>query len=322
MAPTRAAPRPLANTHNQGFNNYECSASGAAPERPSPGAERASLQTEERRRPGAERAVAAAAALDHGDSTNYRLWYESAVRRHDNPKPLKQAPPSPPRRAQLLELPAELQREITAYYCGLECPLPEALDRMAAYQGWLAELDDIRHNVKIGDQEVIVRTLRQWAESGVVSVHPRPPVRRSPHPELWHRSAEEIAMYRRQAFGLFRWRLHYYRTWEKVARVFRAVGERLRGLSPFRTEESDPEPEPEPEPQPEPEAEPAEEPAAEPTEEPTAEPAAESAEESTAEPAAEPPEEPRVLGQPRLLGRREFVPYTGPRYAPYDPELE
>ena len=45
-----------------------------------------------------------------------------------------------------------------------------------------------------------MRTLRQWAESGVVSVHPRPPVRRSPHPELWHRSAEEIAMYRRQAF--------------------------------------------------------------------------------------------------------------------------
>ena len=79
-------------------------------------------------------------------------------------------------------------------------------------------------------------------------------------------------MYRRQAFGLFRWRLHYYRTWEKVARVFRAVGERLHGLSPFRAEESDPEPEPEPEPQPEPEAE--------------------SAEESTAEPAAEPPEEP------------------------------
>ena len=321
MAPTRAAPRPLANTHNQGFNNYECSDSGAAPERPSPGAERASLQTEERRRPGAERALAAAAALDHGDDTNYELWYASAVRRHDNPKPLKQAAEAP-RKAHLLELPAELQRDITAYYCGLECPLPEALDRMAAYQAWLAELDDIRHNVKIGDQEVIVRTLRQWAESGVVSIHPRPPVRRSPHPELWHRSAEEIAMYRRQAFGLFRWRLHYYRTWEKVARVFRAVGERLRGLSPFRTEESDPEPEPEPEPQPEPEAEPAEEPAAEPTEEPTAEPAAESAEESTAEPAAEPAEEPRVLGQPRLLGRREFVPYTGPRYAPYDPELE
>ena len=318
MAPTRAAPRPLANTHNQGFNNYECSASGAAPERPSPGAERASLQTEERRRPGAERAVAAAAALDHGDSTNYRLWYESAVRRHDNPRPIIKAPPAPPRKARLLALPAELQREITAYYCGLECPLPEALDRQAAYQAWLAELDDIRHNVKIGDQEVIVRTLRQWAESGVVSVHPRPPVRRSPHPELWHRSAEEIAMYRRQAFGLFRWRLHYYRTWEKVAKILRSVGERLRGLSPFRAEESNPEPEP----QPEPEAEPAEEPAAEPTEEPTAEPAAESAEESTAEPAAEPPEEPRVLGQPRLLGRREFVPYTGPRYAPYDPELE
>ena len=37
---------------------------------------------------------------------------------------------------------------------------------------------------------------------------------------------------------------------------------------------------------------------------------------------AEQTEEPRVLGQPRLLGRREFVPYDGPRYAPYDPELE
>ena len=122
-------------------------------------------------------------------------------------------------------------------------------------------------------------------------------------------------MYRRQAFGLFRWRLHYYRTWEKVARVFRAVGERLRGLSPFRTEESDPEPEPEPEPQPEPEAEPsAAEPESEPTEELPQEP--------TAETTAEPTDEPRVLGQPRLLGRREFVPYNGPRYAPYDPELE
>ena len=168
--------------------NYECSAS---------------REDAERRRPGAERALAAAAALDHGDRANYRLWYESAVRRHDAPQPTKQAPPAPPRQAHLLALPAELQREITAYYCGLECPLPEALDRQAAYQAWLAELDDIRHNVKIGDQEVIVRTLRQWAESGVVSIHPRPPVRRSPHPELWHRSAEEIAMYRRQAFGLF-----------------------------------------------------------------------------------------------------------------------
>ena len=117
-------------------------------------------------------------------------------------------------------------------------------------------------------------------------------------------------MYRRQAFGLFRWRLHYYRTWEKVAKVFRRVTERLRGLSPFRTEESDPEPEP----QPEPEAEPAEEPAAEPESGPT--------EELPQEPTAEPTEAPRVLGQPRLLGRREFIPYDGPRYAPYDPELE
>ena len=38
-----------------------------------------------------------------------------------------------------------------------------------------------------------------------------------------------------------------------------------------------------------------------------------------AEPTEEPTEEPRVLGQPRLLGRREFVPYDGPRYAPTTP---
>ena len=310
MAPTRAGPRPVVGAQTQETDKILYLAPRPRAARPSP---------------GAERGLAAAAALDHGDDTNYELWYASAVRRHDNPKPLKQAAEAP-RKAHLLELPAELQRDITAYYCGLECPLPEALDRMAAYQAWLAELNDIRHNVKIGDQEVIVRTLRQWAESGVVSVHPRPPVRRSPHPELWHRSAEEIAMYRRQAFGLFRWRLHYYRTWEKVARVFRAVGERLRGLSPFRTEESDPEPEPEPEPQPEPAEEPTAEPAAEsepePTEEPPQEPTAEPTAEETAEPTEAPAEEPRVLGQPRLLGQREFVPYEGPRYAPYDPELE
>ena len=102
------------------------------------------------------------------------------------------------------------------------------------------------------------------------------------------------------------------------------------------------------EPAEEPAAEPAEElpqePTAELTQEPTADPAAEPAEEPTAEPAAESEpteelpqeptaettveqtaeliEEPRILGQPRLLGRREFVPYEGPRYAPYDPELE
>ena len=201
MAPTRAAPRPLVGAQIQETNYLECLASGAAPERRHNYECLASRPRAERPAPGAERALAAAAALDHGDDANYRLWYESAVRRHDNPRPIIKAPPAPPRKARLLALPAELQREITAYYCGLECPLPEALDRQQAYQAWLAELDDIRHNVKIGDQEVIVRTLRQWAESGVVSIHPRPPVRRSPHPELWHRSAEEIAMYRRQAFG-------------------------------------------------------------------------------------------------------------------------
>ena len=102
-------------------------------------------------------------------------------------------------------------------------------------------------------------------------------------------------------FGLFRWRLHYYRTWEKVAKLFRRAAERLRNLSPFR---------------------PAEESAAEPVEASAEEPTAELTPEPTAEPTAEPTEEPRVLGQPRLLGQREFVPYDGPRYAPYDPELE
>ena len=110
-------------------------------------------------------------------------------------------------------------------------------------------------------------------------------------------------MYRRQAFGLFRWRLHYYRTWEKVAKLFRKVTERLRRLLRSAEESA---------------AEPVEASAEELPQEPTAEPTAE----ETAEPTEEPTEEPRVLGQPRLLGRREFVPYTGPRYAPYDPELE
>ena len=118
MAPTRAAPRPVVGAQTRERNSIECLASRPRTERPSP---------------GAERALAAAAALDHGDGANYRLWYESAVRRHDNPRPMRQASDEAPRKAQLLALPAELQREITAYYCGLECPLPEALDRMAAY---------------------------------------------------------------------------------------------------------------------------------------------------------------------------------------------
>ena len=155
MAPTRAAPRPLVGAQIQETNYREGLASGAAPERRHNYECFASRPRAERPAPGAERALAAAAALDHGDDANYRLWHESAVRRHDNPKPLKQAAEAP-RKARLLALPAELQREITAYYCGLECPLPEALERQAAYRAWLAELDDIRHNVKIGDQEGIV----------------------------------------------------------------------------------------------------------------------------------------------------------------------
>ena len=79
MAPTRAAPRPLVESNTRERNNDACLESGPAPER---------------RRPGAERGLAAAAALDHGDRANYQLWYESAVRRHDAPKPLKQAPPA------------------------------------------------------------------------------------------------------------------------------------------------------------------------------------------------------------------------------------
>ena len=68
MAPTRATPRPLVESNTRERNNDACLESGPAPER---------------RRPGAERALAAAAALDHGDRANYGLWYESAVRRHD-----------------------------------------------------------------------------------------------------------------------------------------------------------------------------------------------------------------------------------------------
>ena len=63
------------------------------------------------------------------------------------------------------------------------------------------------------------------------------------------------------AHRLFRWRLHYYRTWEKVAKLFRKVGEQLRRLL-RPAEEPDPEPEPEPEPDEEPEPAPGEEEAA------------------------------------------------------------
>mgnify|MGYP004115129203 CR=1 FL=1 len=84
MAPTRAAPRPLVESNTRERNNDACFESGPAPER---------------RRPGAERALAAAAALDHGDRANYRLWYESAVRRHDNPRPMRQASDEAPRKA-------------------------------------------------------------------------------------------------------------------------------------------------------------------------------------------------------------------------------
>ena len=77
MAPTRATPRPLVESNTRERNNDACLESGPAPER---------------RRPGAERALAAAAALDHGDRANYRLWYESAVAAPRRPQASETSP--------------------------------------------------------------------------------------------------------------------------------------------------------------------------------------------------------------------------------------
>ena len=66
----------------------------------------------------------------------------------------------------LRHLPEEIELEIVSAYCGLRCPLPEALDRRREYASCLAELDLIRHNVQTGTS-IKQRTLREWAERPV-----------------------------------------------------------------------------------------------------------------------------------------------------------
>ena len=70
----------------------------------------------------------------------------------------------------LRRLPEDIEREIVSAYCGLRCPLPEALDRRREYASCLAELDYVRHNVKAGDK-ITQRTLREWAERPVAKKH-------------------------------------------------------------------------------------------------------------------------------------------------------
>ena len=70
----------------------------------------------------------------------------------------------------LRHLPEDIELEIVSAYCGLRCPLPEALDRRREYASCLAELDYVRHNVQTGDQ-VTQRTLREWAERPVAKKH-------------------------------------------------------------------------------------------------------------------------------------------------------
>ena len=108
--------------------------------------------------------------------------------------------------SRLLRLPAELQREITAWFCGLQCGLSKAFERQRLYGERLAELDNLRHNVRIGVPPwTCVRTLKEWAERDAEPVIVAPPTHR--HPELRHRSVAEIAVFRYQAFGRWRWRL-------------------------------------------------------------------------------------------------------------------
>jgi hypothetical protein len=70
----------------------------------------------------------------------------------------------------LRRLPEDIELEIVSAYCGLRCPLPEALDRRREYASCLAELDYVRHNVKAGDK-ITQRTLREWAERPVAKKH-------------------------------------------------------------------------------------------------------------------------------------------------------
>ena len=41
-------------------------------------------------------------------------------------------------------MPEDIELEIVSAYCGLRCPLPEALDRRREYASCLAELDFVR----------------------------------------------------------------------------------------------------------------------------------------------------------------------------------
>ena len=66
----------------------------------------------------------------------------------------------------LARLPEEIEREIAAFAFGVECLLPEALDRRREYASCLAELDYVRHNVQTGTS-ITQRTLREWAERPV-----------------------------------------------------------------------------------------------------------------------------------------------------------
>ena len=70
----------------------------------------------------------------------------------------------------LRHLPEEIELEIVSAYCGLRCPLPEALNRRREYASCLAELDYVRHNVQTGTS-ITQRTLREWAERPVAKKH-------------------------------------------------------------------------------------------------------------------------------------------------------
>ena len=70
----------------------------------------------------------------------------------------------------LRHLPEDIELEIVSAYCGLRCPLPEALDRRREYASCLAELDFVRHNVQAGTS-IKQRTLREWAERPVAKKH-------------------------------------------------------------------------------------------------------------------------------------------------------
>ena len=87
--------------------------------------------------------------------------------------PLERSAPGPTAMdgsGSLARLPEEIEREIAAFAFGVECLLPEALDRRREYASCLAELDLIRHNIQTGDK-IHQRTLREWAERPVAKKH-------------------------------------------------------------------------------------------------------------------------------------------------------